>query len=255
MQKSRRWRGLELDLLSLSVLAACGGAAPPPAATPAEPAPIASVAPPAAVAPVPAPPAPEPAAAVAAAPVHAPIEPLPKGTLVLQVGDSFAAALGGELGKLFKAAGLRSALEFKTASYIPNWSYGPEIPKYVANYQPDLVLVTLGANEVEIPKPEERVKAIKHLVGALGGRPCVWILPPLWKPDTGLMKVIEANVAPCRSLDSSALVPDLPRGRDKIHPSAEGREIWAKAVFDWLSKERLGSPKPWSLKSEPSASN
>jgi lysophospholipase L1-like esterase len=177
---------------------------------------------------------------------------LPKGTRVLQIGDSFAAALGGELSKLFKEAGVRSTLEYKTASYIPNWSYEGDIPKFVSNYQPDLVLITLGANEIEIPKPEERVKPIKHLVGTLGGRPCVWIAPPLWKPDTGLLQVIRDNVAPCRYLDSNALVHDLPRGRDKIHPSAEGRQIWAKIVFDWLSKERLGSPKqPWALRPEP----
>jgi len=189
---------------------------------------------------------------VAAAVPETTSEPLPKGTRVLQIGDSFAAALGGELSKLFKDAGVRSTLEYKTASYIPNWSYEGEIPKFVSSYQPDLVLITLGANEIEIPKPDERIKPIKHLVSTLGGRPCVWIAPPLWKPDTGLLQVIRENVAPCRYLDSNALVHDLPRGRDKIHPSAEGRQIWAKIVFDWLSKERVGSPKqPWALRPEP----
>lgn len=246
MQKSRRWRGLELDLLSVGLLVACA-AAPPSAAAVEPPKPSRA---PVAVAPVPVDSA--PVAEPVAAPVPVPVvEPLPKGTLVLHIGDSFAAALGVELGKLLKGAGLRSALEYKTASYIPNWSYGGEIPKFVSNYQPDLVLITLGANEVEIPKPEERIKPIKHLVSVLGGRPCVWIGPPLWKPDTGLLKVIQDNVAPCRYLDSTALVPDLPRGKDKIHPSPEGRQIWAKAVFEWLSKERLGTPKPWSLKPEP----
>jgi lysophospholipase L1-like esterase len=157
-----------------------------------------------------------------------------------------------ELGKLLKGAGVRSALEYKTASYIPNWSYGGEIPKFVSNYQPDLVLITLGANEIEIPKPEERAKPIRHLVSTLGGRPCVWVAPPLWKPDSGLLQVIRDNIAPCRYLDSNLLVPDLPRGHDKIHPSPEGRQIWAKIVFDWLAKERVGGPnQPWALKPAP----
>ncbi|HEY4103774.1 MAG TPA: SGNH/GDSL hydrolase family protein [Polyangiaceae bacterium] len=187
-----------------------------------------------------------------AVPAASEAAPLPQGTLVLQLGDSFAAALGVELGKRLKSAGVRSALEYKTASYIPNWSFGPEIPEYIGKYRPDLVLVTLGANEIEIPKPEQRVGAIKHLVSELGGRPCVWVLPPLWKPDSGLIQVIKDNVAPCRYLDSSALVPDLPRGRDKIHPSAEGREIWAEAVFQWLRKERVGDEKhAWALKPAP----
>jgi lysophospholipase L1-like esterase len=179
---------------------------------------------------------------------------LPKGTLVLHIGDSFAAALGVELGKRLKAAGVRNALEYKTASYIPNWSFGKDIPSFISKYQPDLVLVTLGANEIEIPQPEQRAGAIKHLVSELGGRPCVWVAPPLWKPDTGLLKVIQENVAPCRYLDSNALVHDLPRGRDKIHPSPEGREIWAGIVFDWLAKERVGNAKqPWALRPEAAA--
>ena len=179
---------------------------------------------------------------------------MPEGTMVLHIGDSFAAALGGELGKRFKAAGVRNALEYKTASYIPNWSFGKDIPSFIAKYQPDLVLITLGANELEIPNPEQRAGAIKHLVSELGGRPCVWVAPPLWKPDTGLLKVIQENVAPCRYLDSNALVHDLPRGRDKIHPSAEGREIWAGIVFDWLAKERVGNAtQPWALRPESAA--
>ena len=172
----------------------------------------------------------------------------------MHVGDSFADALGGSLGKLLKAAGVRNELEFKTPSYIPNWSYGPDLPKLVAHHHPDLVLITLGANEIEIPHPEDRAKPIKHLVGLLGGRPCVWIAPPLWKPDSGVLEVIRENVAPCRYLDSNLLVHDLPRAHDKIHPSLVGRDIWAKAVFDWLVRERVGSTtQPWAFKPEAEA--
>ncbi|HKO53645.1 MAG TPA: SGNH/GDSL hydrolase family protein [Polyangiaceae bacterium] len=261
MQKSRRRRGLELNLLSVALLAACS--ATPPAHAPATP----SAGPASAKSgstdaastsglPADSEAKPHPAL-LAAAPIAGSqfgVEPLPKGTRVLQIGDSFAAALGGELSKLFKDAGMRSTLEYKTASYIPNWSYDGDVIKFISSYRPDLVLITLGANELEIPKPDERVKPIKHLVSSLGGRPCVWIAPPLWKPDTGLLKVIRNNIAPCRYLDSNALLHDLPRARDKIHPNIEGRQIWAKVVFDWLAKERQGSPtQPWALKPEPVA--
>ena len=173
---------------------------------------------------------------------------MPVGTKVLQVGDSFAAALGIELGKRLRAAGVRTSLEYKTASYVPTWAFGPELPKLIANYNPDLVLVTLGANELEIPDPPQRVGAVKRLVKKIGDRPCVWILPPLWKPDTGLMQVIKDNSAPCKVLDSTTLVKDLPRGPDKIHPNEEGRQAWAEAVFQWLKKSRApAGPKPWSM--------
>jgi lysophospholipase L1-like esterase len=254
MQKSRRWRGLELHLLSLvgALLAACSSTpaanAPAPASEagsasshPHEPSPARTTA----IEPEPAA-APDPGSSPAA---------LPKGTRVLQIGDSFADALGSALSKMLRAAEVKTSLEFETPSYIPNWSYGAKLPKLLSNYHPDLVLITLGANEIEIPHPEERIKPVKHLVQTLAGRPCVWIAPPLWKPDSGVLQVIRDNVSPCRYLDSNRFVHDLPRARDKIHPSMAGREIWAKVVFDWLAKERVGTPEqPWALKPEPSES-
>jgi len=248
MQKSRRRRGLEFDLLSLALLGAC--ASPPKAAAPA---PSPSDAPGASANAAPSEDASRAEAereAAANSPDPEPA-PLPKGTRVLQIGDSFADALGGKLSKLFRAVEVKSDLEFETPSYIPNWSYSAKLPKLLSSYRPDLVLITLGANEIEIPHPEERAKPIKHLVQTLGGRPCVWIAPPLWKPDSGVLQVIRENVAPCRYLDSNLFVHDLPRARDKIHPSTEGREIWAKVVFDWLARERIGTPEqPWAFKPE-----
>jgi lysophospholipase L1-like esterase len=195
--------------------------------------------------------APPAVAPVAAAPA-APPAPLPQGTRVLQVGDSFAAALGIELGKLLKQEGLRTSLETKTPSYIGDWAFGPVLPKAISDYNPDLVLITLGANEVEIPVPAQRVGPVQRLIKSLGDRPCVWILPPLWKQDTGVMQVIKDNAKPCQVLDSSALVPSLPRGPDKIHPSTEGRSIWANAVLEWLKQARdPAGPRPWSLRGGP----
>ena len=177
----------------------------------------------------------------------------PKDTLVLHVGDSFAGSLGVPLGKRFKAAGMRTVLEFQTASYVPTWASGKELPSYIDKYRPSLVIVTLGANEVELTNPEQRASGVKRLVGKLGGRPCVWILPPLWKPDTGIMKVIRENAAPCRVLDSDSIVHDLARKPDHIHPSDAAREVWADAVLAWLARERVGTPeRPWELKKAPS---
>lgn len=193
-----------------------------------------------------APPSPEPVAAPAPPPPE-----LPKGTLVLHIGDSFAGALGVPLGKRLKAAGLRSVLEFQTSSYIPTWASGKELPAYVARYSPDLVIITLGANEFEIVNPEQRAGAVKRLVQKLEGRPCVWVSPPRWKPDTGVLGVIRDNAKPCRFLDSDTIVQNLERKSDRIHPSDTGREAWADAVLAWLTRERDGTPdRPWNLRAE-----
>jgi hypothetical protein len=259
MQEPRRRRRLQFYVLSVVmcgvVVAACGSGASQQAGSRLE-APASRVEGPAG-----APPPPEPVTAVAgssasgARPPEQPVAPpaeLPVGTKVLQVGDSFAAALGIELGKRLRAAGVRTSLEYKTASYVPTWAFSPDLPKMIASYEPDLVLITLGANELEIADPAQRAGAVQRLVQKLGDRPCVWILPPLWKPDTGLMQVIKDNARPCKVLDSSTLVKDLPRGPDNIHPNTQGREAWAEAVFQWLKKSRApAGPKPWSLVDAP----
>lgn len=181
----------------------------------------------------------------------APPSDLPRGSLVLHVGDSFAGALGVPLGRRFKAMGLRSVLEFRTSSYVPEWASGTELAGYVARYNPDLVIVTLGANEFDLQHPEQRASAVKRLVRELGGRPCVWVTPPRWKRDSGILAVIHENVKPCRFLDSDTVVHDLERKRDGIHPSDAARELWADAVLAWLVRERRGEgERPWELKEE-----
>lgn len=244
MQESRRRRRLELGLLSLSaaLILACSGSTNERAAQ----SPARRIAPRVEYEPEETWPS---GGAPAEGPRGAAAGELPAGTLVLHVGDSFAGALGAPLAKRFRAAGLRSALEFKTASYIPNWAFGADLRRYLGRYKPDLVLITLGANELEIADPPQRARAIEKIVATIGERPCVWISPPLWKPDTGLLSVIRKHVAPCRYLDSDSLIHELPRARDKIHPSKSGREIWAEAVFKWLANAREPhGPGPWSLR-------
>ena len=175
--------------------------------------------------------------------------PLPAGTTVLHIGDSFAGALGIDLDRELKDVGIRGILKYRTATYIPTWASGKELDQYLWQYHPDLVLITLGANELLIPDPAARIPTIRHLVSRLGGRPCVWVGPPLWKGARPvLLETIRSNCAPCVYLDSSALVPDLPRARDHIHPSMDARKTWAKAVFGWLAAHRArNGPRPWDV--------
>ncbi len=260
---------MELELLSprhaliATALVAC---APTPAAAPAEPRPVASTpesAPPMATT------EPTPAAPVASgdagadaadastsASTSASTEPppLPQGTTILHIGDSMAGALGVALNDELKRAGVKGVLRFKTASFIPTWAWSQDLPVLLAGHKPDLVLITLGANEVAIKDPEIRTKVIQKLVGRLNGVPCVWIAPPLWAGDTGLLPVIRKNCAPCRYMDTNVIAPGMPRLSDKIHPTMSARKDWAKIVIDWLARERDPNGKtPWQLKPEPAA--
>jgi lysophospholipase L1-like esterase len=189
------------------------------------------------------------AEAAAAPPAPLPKATVPEGTTVLHIGDSMAGALGIELGKALRASGVKAILRFKTASFIPTWAWGQSLGLYLAQYNPDLTLITLGANEVAMQDPSQRAGAIRRLVRQLDGRACVWIAPPLWAAgDTGLLPVIRDNCAPCLFMDTNALVKNMPRLKDKIHPTMPAREIWAKFVVDWLAHQRdPDGERPWDL--------
>ncbi|WP_437820014.1 SGNH/GDSL hydrolase family protein [Sorangium sp. So ce1078] len=207
-----------------------------------------------------APPAPS-GAAVAPPPAAPPAFEVPPNTAVLHIGDSFAlAGFAQALRPRMQEHRVRYAVKAETSSYTVTWASRMEL--LVANYQPDLVIISLGANEVENVNPPAHAGAIRRIVKAIGGRPCVWVSPPLWRKDTGIIDVIRTNSAPCRFFDSDALVPGpLPRKKDKIHPNEVGGARWADAFWAWLMAEHLppgegeGDPEarrsPWALRPSP----
>jgi len=179
----------------------------------------------------------------------APGPELPKGTTILHIGDSFAGALGIELNKVLEQSGVKSVLRFETSTYIPTWAHEKKLGGYLAQYKPDLVLISLGANELQNPEPEKRIPLIHKLTERLGNRQCVWVAPVLWEgASPKLLDVIRANVAPCIYLDSNAFITHMPRARDKIHPSMDARPDWAKVISRWLAYHRTPTAeRPWSL--------
>jgi lysophospholipase L1-like esterase len=179
----------------------------------------------------------------------APGPEMPKGTTVLHIGDSFAGALGIELNKVLEQSGVKSVLRFETSTYIPTWAHEKKLGDYLSQYKPDLVLISLGANELQNPEPEKRISLIHKLTERLGNRQCVWVAPVLWEgASPKLLEVIRANAAPCIYLDSNAFITHMPRARDKIHPSMDARPDWARVIARWLAYHRKPTvEQPWAL--------
>jgi lysophospholipase L1-like esterase len=175
--------------------------------------------------------------------------PLPSGTRILHIGDSMAGALGIALNRQLEERGVVGKLRYETASYIPTWASSEKLRVYLAQHDPDLILISLGTNELQITEPERRAKTIRRLVSRLEGRPCVWIAPPhLDAGDNGLRDIIRANCAPCGYMNTDAVYEDMPRVSDKIHPTMAAREEWARRVIDWLAEHRQAAgDQPWAL--------
>jgi hypothetical protein len=181
-----------------------------------------------------------------------PPPPLPKGTVVLHVGDSMADALGKSLKLELGERGIKNVLKAKEATYIPQWAgFTMGFKGLVQSNNPDLVIITLGGNEVAMPDPTIRAEPVREMVKQVGDRPCLWIAAPLWpgSPNTGILEVIKQNCAPCIYVDTNELIPDLERLGDKVHPTIPERKRWAKFMIRWLRHNRDPNGKrPWDFK-------
>jgi hypothetical protein len=180
-----------------------------------------------------------------------PAEPVPDAW-VLHVGDSFVHAfLWQNLRPRFLAQGTQYVVQATTATYTTTWAASPVLDEWLSR-RPALVLVTLGANEVEMPDPNLHAKAIEGIARkiASAGAACVWITPPMWKEESGILGVIREHCAPCLYFDSDAVLGGLSadeRQKDRIHPNARGGGRWARAFWDWLADHRDPTRGQWAL--------
>lgn len=184
-----------------------------------------------------------------------PPPPLPRGTTVLTVGDSMAQALGVSLGRRLKQRGLRHFMAAKAGTRLADFA-GPRMALWqdLAFHDPDLVIISLGGNEVTLSQPEHRVWAIEKLLELVGDRPCVWVATPLWPgfEDAGILEVIRTHVGQCEYVDTNALIPHMERTNDRIHPTWPERERWADLMVRWLlHNRRPDGARPWTFR-EPS---
>jgi hypothetical protein len=185
-----------------------------------------------------APPRTDVAPVAAPAPTALPIEPR---SVVLHVGDSFVmAGFSQALRPKMKSVAALYEVRPAQASYTTTWH--TKLSKLVGDYHPDLVIITLGANEVTLTDPWARADAVSRLVKIVGDTPCVWVTPPLWRKDTGIIEVIKQRAKPCLVFDSDAVAGPIARQPDSIHPSNAGGAVWAEAFWKWLLEHRAPAP-------------
>jgi hypothetical protein len=171
--------------------------------------------------------------------------------VVLHVGDSFVhAGLTQRLRQLFEPFGVRYEVRAQPSTISLDWA--KRLPGEVAQTQPDLVIITLGANEIGSKYLAVQARAIGRIVRAIGGRPCVWTTPPLWIEESGFFDTLQANVSPCRFFETDRHIGAFLPRRDKVHPTMEGGALWAEKLFEYLSDERAGdAQQPWMLEPSP----
>lgn len=193
--------------------------------------------------PPPAPAAPAAAPADAPQPAPAPASPAPAAfstktyKTVLQTGDSM---VGGGLCRAlqprFAAEGTKFVRDVWESGSIEDFGDSDRLPKLIAKHDPDLVLLTMGANDVGGNVTDYLGKKIDKIVAMTqkgGPRDCIWIGPPKWRINgKPVIEMIEAHVAPCVFFDSTAI--EMQRKPDKVHPDEKGGDQWAVAFWHFF---------------------
>ena len=120
------------------------------------------------------------------------------GTKVLVFGDSMVdAGFAQKLKKMVEARGGTLVHDGWTSATTSTWSKGERLDNLLFVHKPDVVIIALGANEVFLPSPESVAPRVRAIVAKLAPRSCVWVSPPLWKGETGIVAVERANSTPC----------------------------------------------------------
>ncbi|MDF2694997.1 MAG: hypothetical protein K0S65_3380, partial [Labilithrix sp.] len=171
------------------------------------------------------------------------------GKKVLHVGDSM---VGGTFGltRAFEAKltgeGATIVRHTKVSESLTSFDKTPTLKDLLRTHDPDIVVITLGANDANVPHPEAFAHSIENIVRRVGDRECWWIGPPSVKnvpgpgpsgPDMSIVAVIREHAGTCRFFDSSKL--DLERASDGIHPNDRGAGKWADAFW-----EAFRAPEP-----------
>ena len=174
------------------------------------------------------------AGVAAPAPPSIPPPPL-TGKTVLHVGDSMVGGNWGltrALEQRFSAEGAKFIHDYKVSESIVSYDHSPKLKTLIEKNRPDIVIITLGTNDVFVPYPASMAGNIRNIVKRVGTTECYWMGPPTWKPDTGIVQVLKDNVAPCKFFDSSNL--KLQRGGDGIHPTDRGGADWATSFWTYF---------------------
>jgi lysophospholipase L1-like esterase len=177
----------------------------------------------------------------AAAPSPVPAEPASlRGKKVLHVGDSMVGGNWGltrALEAKLEPEGAKVVRHTKVSETLASMDKDPTLKDLLRTHEPDIVIITLGTNDTDVPHPEVYAKHVANIAKRVAPRECWWMGPP---KDAPVNKVIKENSAPCKFFDSSTLVLD--RTKDGIHPSDKGGGQWASAF--WTVFRAPNDPKP-----------
>jgi lysophospholipase L1-like esterase len=172
----------------------------------------------------------------------------PPKPVVLHVGDSFVGSgFSQSLKPRFEALGAKYVSVAQTSAYTTTLPRQIKLETLIAQHKPALIIMTIGANEMRMPDPEEHAHAVVNLTKMISTTSCIWALPPKWdEKEPGILGIMKREAGSCKVHDPASIAASIPRGPDKMHPSPKGGQMWADHFWAWLMDGKAEGEKPWA---------
>jgi hypothetical protein len=155
---------------------------------------------------------------------------------ILHFGDSHVSSgLKASLARHFRQAGAQFHQERWVGSRSKSWVASGRLRHLIAAFRPNVVLITLGTNEMRSKTPSRSAAWIHEIVNGLNGAVCYWMgPPPLIEDKNGYNEMAKKAVKPCRYFDSRTLNMK-PRSSGSFHLTRSQGTVWGDRVWHWMN--------------------
>jgi hypothetical protein len=123
------------------------------------------------------------------------------------------------------------------SSTVLNYGYSGVVDEKIKQFQPTLIVIVLGMNELYAQDLDKRTQAANLLRQKFGNIPYLWIGPANFVEDKGINKVYQQIATSERYVLSKNL--NIPRGSDKRHPNQDGYTIWMEHIAKFIQSSPL----------------
>jgi hypothetical protein len=151
---------------------------------------------------------------------------------ILLVGDSMGQSVFFALQKYCQNNGHQLFLEAVESSTLLWWSKNDTLAKLIEKYDPTYIIMSLGSNELFVPRIEKRKSNLENILEQIGDIPFIWIAPPNWKEDTGINTMLANTIGEKKVFFSKDL--KMERMKDGAHPTWKAAFYWADTISSWI---------------------
>lgn len=157
---------------------------------------------------------------------------------VLFIGDSMTGFLANRMSAYGEANGFQVDVVIWDGATVQKYANSPSLPSIINSHHPDMVIVSLGLNNLGESNPEARLGAsVDKIIKAVGNRQLIWIGPPSWPGKGNMGTNLDSWFA--KKLGSnryfSTFDLQLPRqSRTNPHPTQAGCSTVIDKLADWI---------------------